>query len=74
VLDIENLCLRIPGLSAEESRRLGEEIAQRLAGRLPARRTPLCLDALNLHLTVPVGTERGRLAELITAAILEKLA
>lgn len=81
-LHIESLHLRVPGLTAEEGRRLGEEVARRLGdevarrmgGGVPERATPLHLGALDLRLTLPRRLSRDRLAEEIAMAILERLA
>ena len=72
-LQIEALNLRIPGLTAEQARQLGEDVVQRLAVSLPERATPLRLGALDLRVTVPAGTPQDRLAERIAGAILERL-
>ncbi len=73
-LHIESLNLRVPGLTAEEGRRLGEEVARRLGDGVPERAMPLHLGALDLRLTLPRGLPRDRLAEEIAIAILERLA
>ncbi len=70
---IDELHLRVPGLSAEEARRLGEEVAWRMADALPVEGRVEHLGALDLRLTVPSGTPRDRLAEEIARAILQKL-
>ena len=73
-LHIESLHLRVPGLTAEEGRRLGEEVARQMGASVPARATPLHLGALDLRLTLPSGLSRARLAQEIAMAILERLA
>jgi hypothetical protein len=70
---IDNLHLRIPGLTPQEAHQLAHEAAQRLAGRLPERMTALHLGALDLRLTVPWGTPRSRVADLIVEAILKRI-
>lgn len=74
ILRIKELRLRIPGLSAEEARGLGDEVAQRIADRLPDGARPQQLGALDLRVMVPTGTERDRLALLIAEAVLGRLA
>lgn len=73
-LRIEQLRLRIPGLSGEEARELGSEVAQRVADGLPTGAGPQQLGALDLRVMLPTGTERDRLATLIAEAVLGRLA
>ena len=72
-LRIEEMQLRVPGLSAEEGHTLGQEVAHRVADGLPDQVRPLQLSALDLRVTVPTGTPRGRLAPSIAEAILKGL-
>lgn len=72
-VEIETLHLRIPGLSREEARRTGEEVAQRVSLDLPAYGKNQRLGALNLRVNLPVGTPRDQIAKLIALALLEKL-
>lgn len=74
ILSIQALRLRVPGLSAGEARRLGEEVAQRIATGLPAQISRQQLGALDLRVLLPAGTPRDRLALLIAEAILGRLA
>jgi GGDEF domain-containing protein len=70
---IDELILRAPGLTEEEARRMGEEVARRISGSLPVQGRVARLGALELRLTIPYGIPRERLAEQIAQAILEKL-
>jgi hypothetical protein len=70
---IDELHLRVPGLSADEARRLGEEVARRVADALPVEGRVEHLGALDLRLTVAYGTPRDRLAAEIARVILQKL-
>ena len=72
-LHIENLHLRIPGLTPQEAHQLAVETVRRLAGRLPDRMTAQHLERLDLQLAVPPETPRSRLPELIVAAILNRI-
>lgn len=72
-VQIENLNLRIPGLSREEGRRVGEEVAERVSDSLPADGKRLRLGALSLRVNVPVGTPRDQIAKMIALSILERL-
>ena len=70
---IENFHLRIPGLTPQEAHQVAIETAQRLAGRLPDRMTAFHLGALDLHLTIPAGTRRNRVRDLIVEAIIKRI-
>ncbi len=73
MVHIDTLHLQIPGLNEEEARRLGEDVAERLAERAPTHGVQLHLGALDLRLTVPPGTPLPRMASLIAEAILKGL-
>jgi hypothetical protein len=70
---IDDLHLRVPGLSVEEARQMGEEVARRVAEALPVHGRKERLGVLDLRLSIPYGTPRDRLAALIARAILEKV-
>jgi hypothetical protein len=70
---IGELHLRVPGLSREEARQMGEEVARRVADGLPSCGCVSQLGALDLRLSIPRATPRDRLAENIAQAIIEKL-
>ena len=72
-VEIETLHLRIPGLSREEARRAGEEVAQRVSLALPEYGRKQRLGAIDLRVNLPVGTPRDQIAKLLALAILEKL-
>ena len=72
-VQIENLNLRVPGLSREDGRKMGEEVAERVAASLPASGKRYRLGALDLRVNVPVGTPGDQIAKLIALSILEKL-
>lgn len=70
---IDQLRLRVPGLTEEEARKLGAEIARRVADALPPHRRVEHLGSLDLHIAVPSGTSKDRLAERIAEEILKRL-
>jgi len=72
-LKIEELHLRVPGLSTEEGRSLGEEVARHVGDGLSSQIRLRHLGALDLHLTVPPGTPRTQMASVIAEAILKGL-
>jgi hypothetical protein len=72
-IQIDQFLLRIPGLTPQEARQLAEETARRLSGRLPDRVTAQDLGVLDLHLTIPRGTPRSRVSDVIVQAILKRL-
>lgn len=70
---IEELRLRVPGLTELEARRLGEEVARRVAYALPAGRRGTDLGLLELRVSLPVGMPKELLAERIAEGILKNL-
>lgn len=70
---IGQLRLRIPGLTEQEARKLGEEIAWRVADRLLPHGRVKHLGLLDLRISLPRGTSKERLAERIAEEILERL-
>ena len=71
---IEELHLRVPGISAEEAQQLGQRVALLLAERLPHSAHSQHLGALDLRTTIAEGTPRERLAEIIASEITKSLA
>jgi hypothetical protein len=70
---IDDLHLRVPGVSAEEARQLGEEVARLVAEDLSVQGRVEHLGALDLRVSVAQGMPRNRLAEEIARAIVETL-
>jgi hypothetical protein len=70
---IEELLLRVPGGRAADARRLGEDVARRVAEALPADGREERLGALELRVRVPFGAAQDRLAGEIARAILAGL-
>ena len=70
---IDELRLRVPGLSEAEAQEVGREIARRIADGLPPRYREEHLGLLDLKISMPFGIPKERLAEQIAAQILEKL-
>ncbi len=73
VVRIDDLRLRIPGLTEPEARRLGEDVARRVAEELPPRGRVDRLALLDLRLSVPVGVAKDQLAGRIAEEILKRL-
>jgi hypothetical protein len=70
---IDELRLRVPGLSEPEARRLGEDVARRVADGLAAHGRVEHLGLLDLRISMPSGVSKERLAERIAEEILKKL-
>ena len=70
---IDELSLRVPGISTEEARRLGEDVARRIASALPPDGRTEHLGALDLRVSIPHGMPRDQLAIAIARGILEKM-
>jgi len=70
---IDQLHLRVPGLSREQAANLGAAVAKQLAGQLPASMRGRNLNSVRVQLAIPVGTPRACLASIITAGIAKKI-
>jgi hypothetical protein len=70
---IDQLHLRVPGLSREQANHFGITVAQQLARQLPAITRSGNLSALRVRLTIPTGTPRERLGSVIAAGIIKKI-
>lgn len=71
-LRIDRLVLRVPGLTPDEARALGREVAERLA-RAPAPGSAARVGALELRVDVPRGVPREHLARLVAERIRGRL-
>lgn len=69
-VQIDDLFLRVPGLSVDEARSVGEDIARRVADALSGDVRDAHLGALNLRVTAPNGTSRDQLVQMIADRIL----
>ena len=70
---IDQLRLRVPGLTEHEAHKLGEEVARRVADALPADGRAEHLASLDLRISMPSGTPKDQLAEGIAREILKRL-
>ncbi|MCB0611910.1 MAG: hypothetical protein KDC75_01340 [Phaeodactylibacter sp.] len=73
MIEIREMILRMPGLSAAEGEWLGAEVARLLAGRLPEGAGERYLELLNIRVALPPNTPRNRMAELISTSILRQI-
>lgn len=72
-VQIDQLHLRIPGLSREEAACLGADVAEQIAQSLPSDGRREHLGALDMRVSIQHGTPRDQIARLIARSILEKL-
>lgn len=72
-VDIQEMVLRVPGLSEEEARMLGQEVAERVADGLSPEGSRKELGVLDLRVGIPQGTPRQRLGMAIAEAIIKGL-
>lgn len=70
---VDELHIRVPGLTAEEGSRFGAEVARRVADGLSPGGGRKVVSELDIRVTVPAGTDRTRLAEAVARRILESL-
>jgi hypothetical protein len=71
---IEELFLRLPGLSREEARLVARDVAERVGHGLAEALPVTALGALELRLEVRAGASRDEMVETVARAILGALA
>jgi hypothetical protein len=72
-LRVEELRLRVQGLSSAGAAELARLVAERVTGGLPEQSPDVALDRLELRVAVPEGATREAVARAVAAAILERL-
>jgi hypothetical protein len=70
---INDLRLRVPGLTEDEGRVLGEEVARVLSEGLPEWIVDRELAALDLKVKIPAGTPRSDIGRIVGQHILGAL-
>jgi len=70
---IEELFLRLPGLSRDAARAISREVAERVGAGLAEALPSRSLGALDLRLTVRAGASRDEMVESVADAILGAL-
>ncbi len=73
MVQIDQLTIRVPGMGAAEGRRLGEEVARRVADRLPDGAAGRRLEEVHVRLTAPPGADPNQLADRIADQIVRQL-
>ncbi len=69
VVEIQELVLRLPGVTHASAERIAREVADRLAAQLPTWRLGSLPIRCDLRVTLPAGTPPDRMAEVIAAQI-----
>ncbi len=67
------MTMQVPGVSAEEGRQLGQDVAKRVAERLPTNLTDRYLPSLDLRVALPQGAQRGEWAAIISESIVRQI-
>lgn len=70
---IDELRLRVRGLSAGEAKSFGEEVARRVAAGLPLSGRQERLGVVDLRVALPQGTSKDRLARAVAEKTLAGL-
>jgi hypothetical protein len=70
---IDELHLRVPGLSRGAAHDLAQSVARKVAQSLGGDGRSARLGALEIRATAPAGTPINRLADVIAAAVSERL-
>ena len=71
--EIKELVLKVPNLSPAEGRQLGEDVAQRVAARLPEGTKDRYIGDLNLQLSFAPNMGREQMSESIANQIIMQL-
>ena len=70
---IEELFLRLPGLTRDEARAISRDVAARVGDGLAGALPPRSLGALDLRLALRAGASRDELVDRVACAILGAL-
>lgn len=73
MIQIDEMILRLPGISEEEGRQLGLDVAQRLAANAPDYAEDQHLGALNLQLSLSPSLSREQMTNAIASQIWRQL-
>jgi hypothetical protein len=71
--EINELIIRIPGISEEEGLLLGKEVAEKIANELPGRKSSLVVSELNIRLNESAIQNKAMLATVISEQVLFKI-
>lgn len=71
--EIKELILQVPGLTGDESRQFGQEVAERIAARLPEGAKDRYIGELNVQLSFAPNTGREQMSESIANQIIQQL-
>lgn len=70
---IEELVLRLPGLSAQAARAISTAVAQRLGHGLEQAMPSESLGALDITVTVRAGASRDEMVDTVAQAVIQAL-
>ena len=71
---IEELFIRLPGITREAARAISRDVAERVGRGLADAMPPRSLGALDLRLTVRPGASRDEIVDQVSRSILGALA
>jgi hypothetical protein len=71
---IDELRLRVHGLSRREAGQLGEQVARELAAQLPASAAPRHIGSIHVRVKARAGDSPGRLSTTIAGSIARRIA
>ena len=73
MIQIEQMIMRVPGMSEEEARLLGQEAAQQISAHLPEQAGYRYIPNLNVQLSLPANASRSELVSLLAENLLAQL-
>lgn len=73
MVEIQNMVMQLPGVSAEEGQQLSQAVMQRVSSQLPASMGDRYLPSLDLRVQLPAGTSKGDWAAIISDSIVRQI-
>ena len=70
---IDELVIRVPGLTREEAREFAQQVAKLLVAKLSSGAESRHYGAIRVKARMPAGTSKAKLAELVSDEIAESL-
>ena len=73
MIHVEEIAIRIPGLSADDGRTVGEKIAKHVADRIPIDTDPRRIEEMNITFSASPGMTNDEIASNVASQILQQL-
>jgi len=70
---IDEMKLRLPGVTEKEAREIGEDVAKRIRESLPGSFQAKRVDTIDLRLSIPTGVSGSEMKRIIAEAVLKAM-